>query len=41
MLVATFPAEDNTAVPAATATAVMARATEVEDGNAPQWREDG
>ena len=35
-----FPFEDHTAVSAATAAAVLASATEVEDGNTPPWRPD-
>ena len=34
------PPEDHAAVPAAAAAAVLARATEVEHGNAPPWRAD-
>ena len=40
ILVAKFPPEDHAAVPAAAAAAVLARATEVEHGNAPPWRAD-
>ena len=39
-LVAKFPPEDHAAVSAAAAAAVPARATEVEDGNAPPWCPD-
>ncbi|CAN0518643.1 unnamed protein product, partial [Laminaria digitata] len=39
-LVAKFPPEDRAAVSAAAVTAVLASATEVEDGNAPPWRPD-
>ena len=39
-LVPKFPFEDHAAVSAAAAAAVLASATEVEDGNAPPWRPD-
>ena len=39
-LVAEFPSEDHAAVSAAATAAVLASATEAEDGNAPPWRPD-
>ena len=39
-LVTKFPSEDHTAVSATTADAVLASATEGEDGNVPKWRRD-
>ena len=39
-LVLKFPSEDHAAISPAAAAAVLASATEVEDGNAPPWRPD-
>ena len=39
-LVAKFPSEDHAAISAVAAAAVLASATEAEDGNAPPWRPD-
>ena len=39
-LVAKFPSEDHAAVSAAAVAAVLASATEAEDGNALLWRPD-
>ena len=39
-MVAVFPSEEHAAVSVVVAAAVLARATEAEDGNAPPWLPD-